>query len=219
MLASAGLDVGDAGPAKVDRYARSRNIPRRMSVGWIASVHDLARLPDTTTVKGGRVKVVEDTLALPRLRVEPCVKTVAGAEAAFAAVLVEDPDSVAIVEPMEWSTDVIPDGCVGEARKWRAPDLKAYSDQEVRLEAGGPGMLVLADSWYPRWTATVDGRPADIHRADVLFRGVWLPEGQHSVVFRFDPGLPGILLPVAAVAGALTALLAAWQLLSPGRRR
>ena len=72
--------------------------------------------------------------------------------------------------------------------------IERYTNQEVRLRAAGPGTLVLADTWYPRWSATVNGAPAEIARADVIFRGVQLPDGESEVVFRFDPGLPGLAL-------------------------
>jgi hypothetical protein len=92
----------------------------------------------------------------------------------------------------------------------------AYADQEVSVRASGPGQLVLADTWYPRWTATVDGLPVAIARADVIFRAVPLSAGEHTVMFRFNPGLSGTALWVAALvlAGALGAGALGWA----GRR-
>lgn len=56
----------------------------------------------------------------------------------------------------------------------------------VDVPAGG-GLLVLHDLAYPGWTAAIDGRPATIVRADLLFRGVELPAGHHTVEFAFHP--------------------------------
>jgi hypothetical protein len=58
---------------------------------------------------------------------------------------------------------------------------------EVRVESAYPGVLVLHDAYYPGWTAMVDGRPAPILRTNILFRGVELENGRHTVVFRYAP--------------------------------
>lgn len=68
-------------------------------------------------------------------------------------------------------------------------DIDDYRPEYVRLRAtvGSDAYLVLADSWYPGWQAFLDGRPADIARADVVLRAVALPPGEHVVEFRFVP--------------------------------
>ena len=50
------------------------------------------------------------------------------------------------------------------------------------------GMVILADSYYPGWQATVDGRSAPIWEAYGAIRGVVVPAGDHQVEFRFRPG-------------------------------
>jgi len=56
---------------------------------------------------------------------------------------------------------------------------------DANLDA--PGYLVLADTWYPGWRATVDGEPADILRANYAFRAVWLEAGEHAVEMVYRP--------------------------------
>jgi len=58
-------------------------------------------------------------------------------------------------------------------------------------------LLVLTDTAYPGWTATVDGRRVPIVRANWHFRGVYLPPGDHVVRFDYRPR--GIV-PAAAVS-------------------
>jgi hypothetical protein len=58
---------------------------------------------------------------------------------------------------------------------------------EVEVDALQPGVLVLHEAFYPGWVVEVNGEPARLLRANVLFRGVEVAEGKHRVVFRFQP--------------------------------
>ena len=58
---------------------------------------------------------------------------------------------------------------------------------EVEVDSLQPGVLVLHEAFYPGWFVEVDGQPARLLRANVLFRGVEVSEGRHNVVFRFAP--------------------------------
>jgi hypothetical protein len=58
---------------------------------------------------------------------------------------------------------------------------------EVEVDSEQPGILILHEAFYPGWVAEVDGQPARLLRANVLFRGVEVSEGRHVVVFRFAP--------------------------------
>ncbi len=80
----------------------------------------------------------------------------------------------------------------------------------VEATLAADGLLVLGDTFYPGWTATVDGAPAPIVRADYAFRGVALPAGRHEVRFRYAPlsALGGL---AAAAIGTLAALVLAWR--------
>jgi hypothetical protein len=68
-------------------------------------------------------------------------------------------------------------------------DITRYEAQQVvvRVRATRPGMLVLADTWYPGWQARLDHRPVTLYRADYVLRGVVVPAGEHEVEFDFRP--------------------------------
>lgn len=57
----------------------------------------------------------------------------------------------------------------------------------IRSKLLSPGILVLADSFYPGWKAYVDGNEHKILRANLFFRAVYLEQGNHVVEFRFQP--------------------------------
>jgi len=75
---------------------------------------------------------------------------------------------------------------------------------KVVIDAVAPraGWLLLSDTWYPGWKATVDGRPAPVLRANVAHRAVPLPPGNHRVVFSFRPASTarGFVISAAGLA-------------------
>ncbi len=70
-----------------------------------------------------------------------------------------------------------------------APRIRRYEPQRVEIDVqlARPGLLILADVYYPGWVLTVDDRPAPILRANRLMRGVALEGGRHHLVFRYQP--------------------------------
>jgi hypothetical protein len=80
--------------------------------------------------------------------------------------------------------------------------IVAYEGERVALdvESDRDGLLVLHDLYYPGWEALIDGLPAPIVKANILFRGVPTPRGRHRVEFLFRPFSPRNL---ASAAGAL----------------
>ena len=57
----------------------------------------------------------------------------------------------------------------------------------IQVKMNQPGYLVLTDSYYPGWRATVDGELTEILAADHAFRTVGLEVGEHAVVFEYTP--------------------------------
>jgi hypothetical protein len=78
----------------------------------------------------------------------------------------------------------------------------------VRTKSDAPGILVLAEAWYPGWRATVDGRSTEVFPVNGWMRGVVVPAGQSEVVFAFHSRLlvAGLAVSLAS-AGIVLALL------------
>lgn len=68
-------------------------------------------------------------------------------------------------------------------------DIRVDKPEEVVVEATvkQDSWLVLLDSFYPGWNAYVDGKETPLYPANVAFRGVYLPAGNHTVRFIFAP--------------------------------
>lgn len=84
-------------------------------------------------------------------------------------------------------------------------------DAELIVHATAPrgGYLVVSDTFFPGWTATVDGTPAPIYRANLSVRAVPLGPGSHRVQFRYvvQGRARGRLLSACALAVLACALL------------
>jgi len=101
---------------------------------------------------------------------------------------------------------------VGTAR------IATYEHERVTIDTDAPGrrLLVLSDTWFPGWRATVDGTPTPILRANVAFRAVPLSPGRHRVVFEYAPAS---FRNGAAITGVALLLIAGWTALAERRRR
>lgn len=67
--------------------------------------------------------------------------------------------------------------------------FEKYEDQEVKIktQSSADGFLFLSDAYYPGWKAYVDGKEKKIYLANYAFRAVEVPQGEHEVVFRYEP--------------------------------
>jgi hypothetical protein len=87
---------------------------------------------------------------------------------------------------VEGNAGLVPDGPARGAAAIIVRDDPHVVEIDATLAA--PGLVVLADTYYPGWTATVDGIPARILATNHLFRGVGAPAGTHRVRFAYRPG-------------------------------
>ncbi|MBI4246936.1 MAG: hypothetical protein HY614_07075 [Candidatus Rokubacteria bacterium] len=67
--------------------------------------------------------------------------------------------------------------------------ILTYGPGGVRLRARmtDPGVVVLNDTYFPGWVATVAGASAAIHRANHALRAVAVPAGVHDIEFTYKP--------------------------------
>jgi hypothetical protein len=67
--------------------------------------------------------------------------------------------------------------------------ITRYEPQRVELDAvlDRPGLVVLADVYYPGWRLAIDGKPAPIYRVNRLMRGAAVPSGRSHLVYTYEP--------------------------------
>jgi hypothetical protein len=96
------------------------------------------------------------------------------------------------------SRDASPRKTAGRAELIREDSRELVID----AQAPGDGFLLLADSYYPGWSADVDGVPTPIYRANIAVRAIRLAKGRHVVRFVYEaPGFfRGLLVTLVALA-------------------
>jgi hypothetical protein len=52
---------------------------------------------------------------------------------------------------------------------------------EFDIEAAEPSLITLSQTYYHRWHASIDGRPARLLRANYAFQALEVPGGKHTV--------------------------------------
>ncbi|MBV9545870.1 MAG: hypothetical protein JOY61_15980, partial [Chloroflexi bacterium] len=99
------------------------------------------------------------------------------------------------------------------------PDIQQPEKWHAHVSLTQPGYLLQREAWYPGWRVRVDGLDTPMLRADLLFRAVPLPEGEHDVTIYFDSASfdRGALLSLLGLLVVLAVL--AWPLLAPHLRR
>ena len=77
-----------------------------------------------------------------------------------------------------------------EKREEKIATITQYKPNllEIQTESSTPAILLLTDSFYPGWKATIDDKPSEILRANYTFRALVVPQGNHKVIFSYKPG-------------------------------
>jgi uncharacterized membrane protein YfhO len=55
----------------------------------------------------------------------------------------------------------------------------------IRSRTQADGLLILSDTYYPGWEATVDGDERAILQTNLIMRGLFLEAGEHEIIFKF----------------------------------
>ncbi len=178
--------------------------PRVSTVDALASAGLIHRYQDPI------VAVWENPSARPRAYLADAVTEVAGEHEALARLpeLARAGGRGAVVERMPGVTP--PPG----SRDPGVVHLESWpGGARVSVSAPEGGLLVVNDTLYPGWVATVDGAPAPILQTNHLFMGVPVPPGNHTVLLEYRP----VSVPLGG-AVSLVATLFLVGLVTVGRR-
>lgn len=187
--------------------------------GTAVPLFDRDRAKFREVYRDGEVRVLRNEAALPRSFVVGAARTAAQPRAALDEMQRRPFDprrEVILGRGSGVDSGIQPLTAAGDAL--RQATIERYTSRAVDVRVVQPtsGYLVLTDTFYPGWTAYVDGQARPILRADALFRAVQVPAGEHLVTFRYEPvSIPlGLAISLASLAATLL-LLSQW----PGARR
>lgn len=117
-------------------------------------------------------------------------------------VVIEPSEGGSLPRALE-ATALPPGRILAQRQKWNSVEL----DVDIQH----PGLLVVNQTWFPGWKATVDGRPEEIFRANFNFRAIQVRPGDRLVRLEYKPWrfFAGASIS-AATAVAVVILFLAW---------
>ena len=100
-------------------------------------------------------------------------------------------------------------------------EIKSYEPNQLtyQVNSGKGGVLVFSEVYYPGWTATIDGEPAELGRVDYILRALSVKPGKHEVVLSFFPKSVDTTETIAYTAYAILLLVLAGAAFMAYRRK
>lgn len=191
--------------AAITGVAYYLNDPRReelVPIGKLAARNAVER---ETTVEN--IEIYKHAAMLPRARLVSKLETAPTTDALFARMLEDtfDPSTTAITES---APPTAPSG--SSAQTIGTATIREHTPQRVVIDcdASADAVLVLADTFYPGWHATIDGQAGAIYPVYHCYRGVTISAGKHVVEFTYRPTSLRLGLAASAAALVLSAAVA-----------
>jgi hypothetical protein len=174
--------------------------PQPPAPGWVERFHPTGELHARHEPQWDwQLRVYENPHPMPRAFVLYRAELVADDAQAARRLAGLDPRKLALVDR------ALSPPPVGDDRPLTPAELVAVDRHHLVIDAqpSAPGLLVMSETDYPGWSATVDGRPAELVRADYALRGVALGAGRHRVELRFRsrPTELGLALSLLGLLG------------------
>ncbi len=141
-------------------------------------------------VHSGDVKIYENLAVRPRAYFVEQVIPVADSDMALAE-LRENPairqGRAAVAEGLD--TPPFAPRTSGQPPTTASATIVAYAPESITIQSQNErdAFLVLSDSYFPGWRATINGTPTPIHATNVFGRGIVVPAGKQTIVFSYWP--------------------------------
>ncbi len=179
---------------KIFRFSSSQNqsLFSMLNIKYIFSSFKLLNFKliyqTTATEKNIPVYIYENPQAMPRIYFAKSVKFV-NSENAFEELLkVKDFHNLTLIERETWNLEPEIQNLKPKNFQVSSFEIQEFQPQLVKIKTQGGGWLIYSDANLPTWEATVDNQQTPIYTANYLFKSVFVPEGEHEIIFKY-PGL------------------------------
>lgn len=128
----------------------------------------------------------------------------------FAERLIEGDMKQAIFSdaPLSIRTAFVPVKSFQPAKGQVLSSTRTANTIALDVTASGRAFLVLAVTPHRYWTATIDGKPAALHAANIGFQGLIVGAGRHHIEMRYRNSLVIACAWVSSMAAALSIMVA-----------
>jgi hypothetical protein len=102
------------------------------------------------------------------------------------------------------------DGAATAADPMAEVQLEGYATNELtyQVRSSTGGVVVFSEIWYgPDWHASINGQPVEHARVNYVLRGLRVPAGEHTVVFRVESRPFNTSRPIAMASSGLLIIL------------
>jgi len=151
-----------------------------LNVRYLIAAFDVREEELIERSRFGEIRVFENPQAMPRAFVVGQVESVRSETEVLTRLTTLDPHQVALVKDGPPLT---------AGATFQEATVLRYSPNRIEVEVNlsAPGFLMLSEVWYPGWLGSDNNEPIQVYRANGLFRGVYLRQGAHRVVFSYQP--------------------------------
>jgi hypothetical protein len=194
-------DVGLANMTLLDGYSSANNFDPFLPETYVRWIRQLESLPSearerrlafmdvsqVATISRGDRRSIEylDVTDPQRIWLVHHAIWVEDNDAAFQAM--EDPEfNPGDTVYLEGSADVGRVSVTGKAEllQFKEPSISRI---DLTIQSIDGIWVVISDTFFPGWKASLDSVPTKIFRANGNFRGVWVPAGTHQIDMHYTP--------------------------------
>ncbi len=148
-------------------------------------------------------RLYENRDVMPRFYMVAQAQILPDLDAVYTAISKEttDPRTTVLFAQNDIHTPLISGTC--QQGDLKSVDVLEYSDTTIRLRTNNPcaAYLMSSEVYYPGWTASIDGISTPVQEGNLAFRAVFVPAGEHTIIFHYVPKIIYVGMFVTLLTG------------------